>query len=71
MFLGYHGVDGPLTVSDNKGNVISDQLEKAFQERGFSRLIDLNGDTGEGETACIRLNPVFKCISYMIDMSVK
>ena len=54
-----------------RGIVIADLLKKAFQERGFSTLIDVNGDTGEGETACIRLNPVCKCISsYIIDMSV-
>ena len=69
-FKGYHGVDGPLTVSDNKGNVIVDLLKKAFLERGVASPVDLNGETGEGETSCIRLNTACKCISYMINITV-
>ena len=55
IFLGYHGVDGPLTVSENKGNVIVDLLKKAFQERGVASQVDVNGETGEGKTACISI----------------
>ena len=70
MFVGYHGVDGPLTVSDNEGNVIVDLLKKAFRERGVAGPVDLNGETGEGKIACIRLNTARKCILHWINITV-